>query len=61
MIRGNPSISKKWRSEGISKVQAVYNAGKKINILANRGNNEWNSLIVNSAIAGVIDGTAAAK
>ena len=55
------SNPKKWRSEGISKVQAVYNAGKKINILANRGNNEWNSLIVNSAIAGVIDGTAAAK
>ena len=55
------SNPKEWRSEGISKVQAVYNAGKKINILANRGNNEWNSLIVNSAIAGVIDGTAAAK
>lgn len=50
---------KQWKQEGMSKVQAVYNEGTKVSILAGRGNNEWNALIVNSAIAGIINGETA--
>ena len=50
---------KRWKQDGIQKIKAVYDAGSKINILASRGNNEWNSLIVNSAISDIINGNTA--
>ena len=53
------SNPKQWKQEGMAKVQTVYNAGRKVSILAGRGNNEWNALIVNSAIAGIINGETA--
>ncbi len=53
------SNPKRWKQDGIQKIKAVYDAGSKINILASRGNNEWNSLIVNSAISDIINGNTA--
>ena len=54
------SNPKRWKQDGIQKIKAVYDAGSKIDILASRGNNEWNSLIVNSAISDIINGNTAA-
>ena len=53
------SNPKRWKQDGIQKIKAVYDAGSKINILVSRGNNEWNSLIVNSAISDIINGNTA--
>ncbi len=51
---------KNWKAEGITKVQDVYSEGSKVNILAIKDNNAWNSLVVNSVIADILesDGTA---
>ncbi len=44
-----------WKTEGISKVLEVYSEGSKVNILATKDNNAWNSLVVNSVIAGILE------
>ena len=49
------SNPKNWKSEGINKVLEVYSEGSMIEILSSRGNNEWNSLIVNSVIADILE------
>jgi serine/threonine-protein kinase len=50
-----------WKKAAIENVQNVYNAGSKINLLSNRENNAWNSLISNSIISDIINGNAGSK
>lgn len=52
---------KDWKNEGIKKVQAVYSDGCNVDILSTRGNNAWNSLIVNSVIADVLENDTAGE
>jgi serine/threonine-protein kinase len=47
-----------WKKEGTKKVIAVYEAGNKLDILADRGINAWNSLRENSVISDIISKNA---
>lgn len=50
----------KWKSEGIQKVQEVYQTGSTIKSLSNRENNLWNTLLINPVISTVIASNAGA-